>query len=75
MGIGPRIKGDIKTSIKKLAYPKPTHKPKGEKKNKATCKSTTLYTPPPPPPPPPPPAPPNLAKFWAFKRSPILIMY
>jgi hypothetical protein len=27
MGIGPRTKGDIKTSIKKHAYPKPTHKP------------------------------------------------
>jgi len=72
MGIGPRTKGDIKTSIKKLAYPKPTHKPE-EKKNQLenAPPSTTL-------------PPPILLGFGhlkepnfggVFKRSPILIMY
>jgi len=46
MGIGPRTKGDIKTSIKKLAYPKPTHKPKEKKTN---LKIHHLLHPAPPP--------------------------
>jgi hypothetical protein len=48
MGIGPKTKRDIKTSIKKLAYPKPTHKPKRTNKNKKLLENPPPSTHPPP---------------------------
>jgi hypothetical protein len=66
MGIGPRTKGDIKTSIKKHAYPKPTHKPQKKNTKKGNLKIHHTLHPSPPP---------NLVEFCAFKRSPIWVEY